>query len=204
MDELADAAGQGPAGVPPAPTWTTRRLRARPRRGRAAVRLGRARRTPNEPGVGVGLACGTEKGSFVAACAEVAVDRDDGQDHRPPRLPGLRVRQGHQPRQPDRPGQRRDHHGPRPGAPRGDAVRGRQDHSTPPSPSTSSRASPTCPRSTSTCSTAPTSPPPAPAKRPSSPSPPPSPTPSTGHRCPPPRNAHEAPQGRLKPFFVFP
>jgi isoquinoline 1-oxidoreductase len=31
-----------------------------------------------EPGVGVGLACGTEKGSFVAACAEVVVDLEQG------------------------------------------------------------------------------------------------------------------------------
>jgi isoquinoline 1-oxidoreductase subunit beta len=29
-------------------------------------------------GSGVGIACGTEKGSYVAACAEVAVDRDSG------------------------------------------------------------------------------------------------------------------------------
>ncbi|MGA2498217.1 MAG: molybdopterin cofactor-binding domain-containing protein [Tepidisphaeraceae bacterium] len=29
--------------------------------------------------VGVGLACGTEKGSFVAACVEVAIDRDKGE-----------------------------------------------------------------------------------------------------------------------------
>jgi isoquinoline 1-oxidoreductase beta subunit len=29
---------------------------------------------PREPGFGLGLACGTEKGSFVAACAEVLVD----------------------------------------------------------------------------------------------------------------------------------
>ncbi len=27
------------------------------------------------PGVGVGLACGTEKGSYVAACAEIEIDR---------------------------------------------------------------------------------------------------------------------------------
>ncbi|HEY3147870.1 MAG TPA: molybdopterin cofactor-binding domain-containing protein, partial [Dongiaceae bacterium] len=33
-----------------------------------------ARRQPN---IGVGLACGTEKGSFVAACVEVAVDPQD-------------------------------------------------------------------------------------------------------------------------------
>jgi isoquinoline 1-oxidoreductase len=31
-----------------------------------------------DPNVGVGLACGTEKASFVAACAEVAVDRQQG------------------------------------------------------------------------------------------------------------------------------
>ena len=31
-----------------------------------------------EPNIGVGLACGTEKGSFVAACAEVSVDREQG------------------------------------------------------------------------------------------------------------------------------
>jgi isoquinoline 1-oxidoreductase len=38
----------------------------------------RARRTN---GTGVGLACGTEKGSFVAACAEVSVDRAKGVIH---------------------------------------------------------------------------------------------------------------------------
>ena len=31
-----------------------------------------------QPNRGVGLACGTEKGSFVACCAEVEVDRDKG------------------------------------------------------------------------------------------------------------------------------
>lgn len=34
--------------------------------------------TKVDDGHGVGLACGTEKGSFVAACAEVAVDRASG------------------------------------------------------------------------------------------------------------------------------
>ena len=29
-----------------------------------------------EPGYGIGLSCGTEKGSFVAACAEVLVDKE--------------------------------------------------------------------------------------------------------------------------------
>jgi isoquinoline 1-oxidoreductase len=32
-----------------------------------------------EPGTGVGLACGTEKGSYVAACAEVTVGRASGE-----------------------------------------------------------------------------------------------------------------------------
>ena len=41
---------------------------------------GGARPLPKGEGssVGVGLACGTEKGSYVATCAEVAVDRDTG------------------------------------------------------------------------------------------------------------------------------
>jgi isoquinoline 1-oxidoreductase subunit beta len=34
-----------------------------------------SRSKKHEPDVGVGLACGTDKGSFVAACVEVAVDR---------------------------------------------------------------------------------------------------------------------------------
>jgi CO/xanthine dehydrogenase Mo-binding subunit len=34
---------------------------------------GRRQRNPNQPGHGIGLACGTEKGSYVAACAEVEV-----------------------------------------------------------------------------------------------------------------------------------
>lgn len=32
----------------------------------------------SSPAQGVGVACGTEKGSFVAACAQVAVDRKEG------------------------------------------------------------------------------------------------------------------------------
>src|SRR3989440_993339 len=31
-----------------------------------------------DPKIGVGLACGTEKGSFVAACCEVAIDAEEG------------------------------------------------------------------------------------------------------------------------------
>ena len=45
----------------------------------AAERFGwRKRRTERRPNTGVGLACGTEKGSYVAACVEVAVDRERG------------------------------------------------------------------------------------------------------------------------------
>ncbi|HEV7301700.1 MAG TPA: molybdopterin cofactor-binding domain-containing protein [Tepidisphaeraceae bacterium] len=36
------------------------------------------RRTARQPNVGVGLACGTEKGSFVATCVEVATDPASG------------------------------------------------------------------------------------------------------------------------------
>ena len=37
-----------------------------------------SRSKKKEPNVGVGLACGTDKGSYVAACVEVAVNRDKG------------------------------------------------------------------------------------------------------------------------------
>ena len=37
-----------------------------------------ARSKKKGPNVGVGLACGTDKGSFVAACVEVVVDREKG------------------------------------------------------------------------------------------------------------------------------
>jgi isoquinoline 1-oxidoreductase len=35
-------------------------------------------RTRRRPGTGAGIACGTEKGSYAAACVEVAVDRGRG------------------------------------------------------------------------------------------------------------------------------
>ena len=44
----------------------------------AAKRLaGSERVKQKQPDIGVGLACGTEKGSYVAACAEIAIDRAD-------------------------------------------------------------------------------------------------------------------------------
>jgi isoquinoline 1-oxidoreductase len=46
----------------------------------AATRFGwAARRKKRQPNRGVGLACGTEKGSVVAACAEIEVDRAGGE-----------------------------------------------------------------------------------------------------------------------------
>ena len=45
----------------------------------AAQRFGWVeRRRKRRPGIGVGLACGTEKNSVVAACCEVEVDRASG------------------------------------------------------------------------------------------------------------------------------
>jgi len=73
MDELAAAAGADPLQFRLAHLENAR-LRAVLET--AAQRFGWqeafAKRTPN---IGVGLACGTEKGSYVAACAEIEVDR---------------------------------------------------------------------------------------------------------------------------------
>jgi isoquinoline 1-oxidoreductase len=76
MDELALAAGTDPLAF---------RLSQLPA-GRlkdvllaVSEKFGWATRAQNRsPGRGVGLACGTEKGSYVAACVEVEVDRRSG------------------------------------------------------------------------------------------------------------------------------
>jgi isoquinoline 1-oxidoreductase len=76
MDELAHAANVDPLAF---------RL-AHLKKGRLRSVLEKAakefdwsnRRRQKAEGVGVGLACGTDKGSFVATCAEVAVDRKQG------------------------------------------------------------------------------------------------------------------------------
>ncbi|MHC5003880.1 MAG: xanthine dehydrogenase family protein molybdopterin-binding subunit [Planctomycetota bacterium] len=77
IDELAEAAGEDPLG------FRMRQLEPRRLRdvvARAAERFGWAeRRARPAAGRGVGLACGAEKGSYVAACVEVEVDRTLGE-----------------------------------------------------------------------------------------------------------------------------
>jgi isoquinoline 1-oxidoreductase len=71
MDELAAAAGSDPLRFRLA-HLDNPRLRAVLEE--AAKRFDwPARAKKKEPGVGVGLACGTEKGSYVAACAEIVI-----------------------------------------------------------------------------------------------------------------------------------
>lgn len=72
MDELAALAGRDPLAFRLA---HLKEDRLRAVLTEAAIRFGwepKVRR--REPGLGVGLACGTEKGSFVAACVEVQAD----------------------------------------------------------------------------------------------------------------------------------
>jgi isoquinoline 1-oxidoreductase len=76
MDELAAAADADPL------AFRLARLkdpRLRAVLEEAAKRFDwKRRKADRRANVGVGLACGTDKGSFVAACAEVAVDRKTG------------------------------------------------------------------------------------------------------------------------------
>ena len=76
MDELAHAAGADPLAFRLAHLKNDR-LRAVLEK--AAKEFGWAdRRKQPAANTGVGLACGTEKGSYVATCAEIAVDRSTG------------------------------------------------------------------------------------------------------------------------------
>ena len=76
MDELAAAAEKDPLAFRLA-HLENERLRAV--LVEAAAKFGwDAQSAKKEPNVGVGLACGTEKGSYVAACAEVEVDPTNG------------------------------------------------------------------------------------------------------------------------------
>jgi isoquinoline 1-oxidoreductase len=76
MDELAAAAGADPLAFRLAHIDNDR-LRAVLET--AAKRFGwEDRRKNKDPDTGVGLACGTEKGSYVAACVEIGIDRKQG------------------------------------------------------------------------------------------------------------------------------
>jgi len=76
MDELAAAAGADPLGFRLA---HLKEPRLRAVLEKAAQEFGWSQRKgKTAASVGVGLACGTEKGSFVAACVEVGIDRREG------------------------------------------------------------------------------------------------------------------------------
>jgi len=77
MDELADAAGVDPLDFRLAHLDTTgNAARLRAVLEEAAKRFSwRERVKQKQSDVGIGLACGTEKGSYVAACVEIAINR---------------------------------------------------------------------------------------------------------------------------------
>jgi isoquinoline 1-oxidoreductase len=75
MDELAHAAGSDPLAFRLA---CLKNPRLRAVLEAAVDKFGWAERNKHRSaGIGLGLACGTEKGSYVAACVEVAADRSE-------------------------------------------------------------------------------------------------------------------------------
>jgi isoquinoline 1-oxidoreductase len=72
MDELAAIAGQDPLAFRLAHLENDRLRAVLESAAKHFDWTARSKR--KQPNVGVGLACGTEKGSFVAACAEIAID----------------------------------------------------------------------------------------------------------------------------------
>ena len=76
MDELAAAVGKDPLEFRLA-HLDDRRIRAVLEEATSKFDFARRWRE-KQPNVGVGVACGTEKGSYVAACSEVLVDPEKG------------------------------------------------------------------------------------------------------------------------------
>jgi isoquinoline 1-oxidoreductase len=79
MDELAALAGRDPLEFRLAHLDNPRLLAVLEEAAKRFDWPGRAKQTEKDPNVGVGLACGTEKGSFVAACVEMKIDRERNQ-----------------------------------------------------------------------------------------------------------------------------
>jgi isoquinoline 1-oxidoreductase len=77
MDELAEAAGKHPLEFR-LNHLENPRLRAVLEEAAKKFDFAARRAQKSDGQVGVGIACGTEKGSFVATCAEVAVDKQQG------------------------------------------------------------------------------------------------------------------------------
>jgi isoquinoline 1-oxidoreductase len=84
MDELAELAGKDPLAFRLAHLAEERPAKSPQARVRAVLEEATSKfgweqlAKRREPGTGVGVACGTEKGSYVATCAEVTVDPSAG------------------------------------------------------------------------------------------------------------------------------